>query len=93
MTDDYREGGTLILQRPIGPSDDEKQPPTGDACLVNLHPPGPDIGKRVPLLNTQYIVGRDMRVLHSSFNDSGFSILVHSDTPGDRYHARLPPRA
>ena len=58
MTDDYREGGTLILQRPIGPSD-EKKAPTGDACLVNLHPPGPDIGKRVPLMNMQYIVGRD----------------------------------
>jgi len=28
----------------------EKKPPAGDACLVNLHPPGPDIGRRIPLL-------------------------------------------
>ena len=54
MTDDYREGGTLILQRPMEMA--EKKPPAGDACLVNLHPPGPDIGKRVPLANAQYIV-------------------------------------
>ena len=77
MTDDYREGGTLILQRPIGPSD-EKKPPAGDACLVNLHPPGPDIGKRVPLLNTQYIVGRD--------SEAGF---VVSRSSVSRQHARL----
>ncbi len=77
MTDDYREGGTLILQRPIGPSD-EKKPPTGDACLVNLHPPGPDIGKRVPLMNTQYIVGRD--------SEAGF---VVSRSSVSRQHARL----
>jgi len=56
VTDDYREGGTLILPRPLGASDKK---PAGDACLVNLHPPGPDIGRRIPLLNAQYIVGRD----------------------------------
>jgi two-component system cell cycle response regulator len=77
VTDDYREGGTLILQRPIGPSE-EKKAPTGDACLVNLHPPGPDIGKRVPLLNTQYIVGRD--------SEAGF---VVSRSSVSRQHARL----
>ena len=77
MTDDYREGGTLILQRPIGPSD-EKKAPVGDACLVNLHPPGPDIGKRVPLMNTQYIVGRD--------SEAGF---VVSRSSVSRQHARL----
>jgi two-component system cell cycle response regulator len=77
VTDDYREGGTLILQRPIGPSD-EKKPPTGDACLVNLHPPGPDIGKRVPLLNTQYIVGRDSE-----------AAFVVSRSSVSRQHARL----
>ena len=77
MTDDYREGGTLILQRPIGPSD-EKKVPTGDSCLVNLHPPGPDIGKRVPLMNTQYIVGRD--------SEAGFVVGRSSVS---RQHARL----
>ncbi|MGE0401192.1 MAG: diguanylate cyclase [Kofleriaceae bacterium] len=76
MTDDYREGGTLILQRPMEMA--EKKPPAGDACLVNLHPPGPDIGKRVPLLNPQYIVGRD--------SEAGF---VVSRSSVSRQHARL----
>ena len=78
MTDDYREGGTLILARPLGPTDDEKKPPVGDACLVNLHPPGPDIGRRIPLLNRQYIVGRD--------TEAGF---VVSRSSVSRQHARL----
>jgi two-component system cell cycle response regulator len=77
VTDDYRDGGTLILQRPIGPSE-KKQGPTGDACLVNLHPPGPDIGRRIPLVNSQYIVGRD--------SDAG---LVVSRSSVSRSHARV----
>ena len=76
MTDDYREGGTLILQRPLDPM--EKKPSGGDACLVNLHPPGPDIGRRIPLLNPQYIVGRD--------SEAGF---VVSRSSVSRQHARL----
>jgi diguanylate cyclase (GGDEF)-like protein len=77
VTDDYREGGTLILHRPLGePS--ETKPPTGDACLVNLHPPGPDIGRRIPLLNSEYIVGRD--------SEAGF---VVSRSSVSRQHARL----
>ena len=77
MTDDYREGGTLILQRPLG-GPEEKKPPSGDACLVNLHPPGPDIGRRIPLLNLQYIVGRD--------SEAGFVVGRSSVS---RQHARL----
>jgi len=76
VTDDYRDGGTLILQRPLGPS--EKKPPSGEACLVNLHPPGPDIGRRIPLTNSQYIVGRD--------SEAG---LVVSRSSVSRNHARL----
>jgi diguanylate cyclase (GGDEF)-like protein len=76
VTDDYREGGTLILQRPLGPV--ETKPPSGDACLVHLHPPGPDIGRRIPLVNTQYIVGRD--------SEAG---LVVSRSSVSRQHARL----
>ncbi len=76
MTDDYRDGGTLILQRPLGPP--EKKGPVGEACLVNLHPPGPDIGKRVPLVNNKYIVGRDQ--------DAGFVVGRSSVS---RQHARL----
>jgi len=77
VTDDYREGGTLILQRPLGMGD-EKKLPAGDACLVNLHPPGPDIGRRIPLRNHQYIVGRDA--------DAGFVVGRSSVS---RQHARL----
>ena len=77
MTEDYREGGTLILQRPLG-DPAEKKAPTGDACLVNLHPPGPDIGRRIPLLNAQYVVGRD--------SEAG---LVVSRSSVSRQHARL----
>ncbi|MBA3820381.1 MAG: GGDEF domain-containing protein [Deltaproteobacteria bacterium] len=77
MTDDYREGGTLILQRPLGASD-EKKPPVGDACLVNLHPPGPDIGRRIQLLDTQYIVGRDSE-----------AAFVVGRSSVSRQHARL----
>ncbi len=76
MTEDYREGGTLILQRPLGPVD--KKPPSGEACLVNLHPPGPEIGRRIPLVNPQYIVGRD--------SEAGF---VVSRSSVSRQHARL----
>ena len=76
MTDDYREGGTLILSRPLLGS--EKKPPSGDACLVNLHPPGPDIGRRIPLVNTHYVVGRD--------SDADF---VVSRSSVSRQHARV----
>jgi diguanylate cyclase (GGDEF)-like protein len=76
VPDDYREGGTLILQRPLELS--ERQHPAGDACLVNLHPPGPDIGRRIPLLHAQYIVGRD--------NEAGFVVARSSVS---RQHARL----
>jgi diguanylate cyclase (GGDEF)-like protein len=77
VTDDYRDGGTLILQRPLGPPE-KKTGATGEACLVNLHPPGPDIGRRIPLVNPQYIVGRD--------TDAGF---VVSRSSVSRQHARL----
>jgi diguanylate cyclase (GGDEF)-like protein len=76
VSDDYRDGGTLILQRPLGPP--EKKGPTGEVCLVNLHPPGPDIGRRIPLTDSQYIVGRD--------SDVGF---VVSRSSVSRQHARL----
>jgi diguanylate cyclase (GGDEF)-like protein len=76
VTDDYREGGTLILQRPLSAA--EKKPASGEACLVNLHPPGPEIGRRIPLVNLQYVVGRD--------SEAGF---VVSRSSVSRQHARL----
>lgn len=74
MTDDYKDGGTLILSRPEG----AKKAPAGDACLVHLYPPGPDIGRRIQLVNPQYIVGRD--------SDAG---LVVNRNSVSRQHARL----
>ncbi|HPH68636.1 MAG TPA: GGDEF domain-containing protein [Kofleriaceae bacterium] len=57
MSTDYRDGGTLVLARPLEAPDKKK---SGEAaCLVMIHPPGPDIGKRVPLANPVYVVGRD----------------------------------
>lgn len=75
MTEDYREGGTLILARPL-PA--EKKASSGESCLVNLHPPGPDIGRRIPLIDPQYVVGRD--------SEAG---LVVSRSSVSRQHARL----
>jgi diguanylate cyclase (GGDEF)-like protein len=57
---------------------EERRAPIGEACLVNLHPPGPDIGRRIPLVNSQYIVGRD--------SEAG---LVVSRSSVSRQHARL----
>ena len=45
---------------------------------MNLHPPGPDIGRRIPLSNPQYVVGRD--------NDADF---VVSRSSVSRQHARV----
>jgi two-component system, cell cycle response regulator len=64
------------MPRPMGLI--EKSQPSGEACLVNLHPPGPDLGRRIPLVERQYIVGRD--------SESG---LVVSRSSVSRQHARL----
>ena len=76
MTDDFRESGTLVMPRQTGPV--EKSPSGGEACLVNLHPPGPDIGRRFPLIDRQYTVGRD--------TDAS---LVVSRSSVSRQHARI----
>jgi two-component system cell cycle response regulator len=56
----------------------EKSHLSGEACLVNLHPPGPDIGRRFPLTEWQYVVGRD--------TESG---LIVGRSSVSRQHARL----
>lgn len=76
MKDDYRESGTLVMPRPTGMI--EKAAPSGEACLVHLHPPGPDIGRRIELVDRQYVVGRD--------TESG---LVVGRSSVSRQHARL----
>jgi two-component system, cell cycle response regulator len=54
-----RNSGTLIIARPV---EVPKPRERGEACLVLLHPPGPDIGRRTPLSKKAYIVGRDAEV-------------------------------
>jgi two-component system, cell cycle response regulator len=71
-----RNSGTLVL---VGPVDQMPRPTgSGEACLVLLHPPGPDIGRRTALTRQLYIVGRD--------TDSD---LVISRSAVSRHHAQL----
>jgi diguanylate cyclase (GGDEF)-like protein len=70
-----RNNGTLIIQRP---TDLPKPKERGEACLVLLHPPGPDIGKRTALTKPAYVVGRDAEV-----------DLVISRSSVSRQHSRL----
>jgi two-component system, cell cycle response regulator len=58
--DDSGKSGTLILSRPVTAT---PRPSTGnDACIILLHPPGPDIGRRTSLdAATSYVIGRETR--------------------------------
>jgi diguanylate cyclase (GGDEF)-like protein len=49
----------LILARPLEVAPKREK---GEACLVLLHPPGPDIGRRMALTKQSYLVGRDSDV-------------------------------
>ncbi|MBE7447880.1 MAG: GGDEF domain-containing protein [Kofleriaceae bacterium] len=71
-----RNSGTLILVSPVDSA--PKPAGRGEACLVLLHPPGPDIGKRTPLSRPSYVVGRD--------TDAD---LVISRSAVSRQHAQL----
>ncbi|MBP8808065.1 MAG: GGDEF domain-containing protein [Kofleriaceae bacterium] len=51
---------------------------TGESCLVLLHPPGPDIGRRTALTKQLYLIGRD--------TDAD---LVISRSAVSRHHAQL----
>ena len=71
-----RSSGTLVLISPI----DSPEPPAdeGDACLILLHPPGPELGRRTPLQRDAYVIGREVD------ND-----LVIGRSAVSRQHARL----
>jgi two-component system cell cycle response regulator len=56
VSDDRNGGGTLILARPLV---EPVAKNTGEACLVLLHPPGPDLGRRMALSKETYQVGRE----------------------------------
>ncbi len=51
---------------------------TGEACIILLHPPGPDIGRRTPLEGASYVFGREAD-----------ADLVISRNSVSRRHARL----
>jgi diguanylate cyclase (GGDEF)-like protein len=57
VSEKQRNSGTLILSRPVDAVARSKE--RGEACLVLLHPPGPDIGRRTPLTQRSYVVGRE----------------------------------
>jgi diguanylate cyclase (GGDEF)-like protein len=57
VSEKQRNSGTLILSRPVEAVSKTKE--RGEACLVLLHPPGPDIGRRTPLTQRNYIIGRE----------------------------------
>ncbi len=72
-----RDGGTLILPRPTAPPAVAERP-VAEACLVFLHPSGPDIGRRTALERGAYVVGRDTDV-----------DLVVARSSVSRQHSRL----
>jgi diguanylate cyclase (GGDEF)-like protein len=73
---EQRNSGTLILQRPLDRPKEKKK--AGEACIILLHPPGPDIGRRTPLRDESYVVGRDTE-----------ADLVISRSSVSRQHSRL----
>jgi diguanylate cyclase (GGDEF)-like protein len=56
VSEDQRNGGTLILARPLEVAPTRE---SGEACLVLLHPPGPELGRRLALIKPSYMVGRE----------------------------------
>jgi len=57
VSEKQRNSGTLILSRPVEAV--ARSTDRGEACLVLLHPPGPDIGRRTPLTQRSYVIGRE----------------------------------
>jgi len=54
---DSKNSGTVIISSPLMTKKPSAK--TGDACIILLHPPGPDIGRRTPLTKEAYVFGRD----------------------------------
>ena len=73
---DEGDGRTVVLTKvEAAPVQELVQ---GDACIVLLHPPGPDIGRRTSLTGETYVVGRE--------NDAD---LIINRSAVSRHHARL----
>lgn len=76
---DEPNAGTLILARPL---EDAGPKATGEACLVLLHPPGPDLGRRIALVKEVYQVGRenaDLAIPRASVSRAHARIAVDGD--------------
>jgi two-component system cell cycle response regulator len=71
-----QDAGTLFLKKAV--TKPAKPKATGDACLILLYPPGPNIGRRTALTSDEYVVGR------VSEND----IVIDRESVSRR-HARL----
>lgn len=69
------DAGTVFLKKTA-----KKPAPAaqGAACLIYLYPPGPNIGRRTPLVRDEYIVGRVAEV----------DVVIERDSVSRR-HARL----
>ena len=71
-----KDSGTLFLKKT--PKHRPLPTAAGEACVILLYPPGPDLGRRVPLTKNEYIVGRVPEV----------DIVIERDSVSRR-HARL----
>ncbi len=74
MADDI--GGTQILAKPTLKQRGKTE--VHEACIILIHPPGANIGKRTRLIEKEYLVGREI--------DSDFVVDRSSVS---RHHARL----
>ncbi|HET6614020.1 MAG TPA: GGDEF domain-containing protein [Kofleriaceae bacterium] len=75
MSSDHEDSGTVVITSAGQKSSAEAE---REACLVLLHPPQGDLGRRTPLSRPLYVVGRD-----------GVADLVIVSDAVSRRHARL----
>jgi diguanylate cyclase (GGDEF)-like protein len=61
-------------------------PASGDACLVLLYPPGPDMGRRFPLTGRELVLGRDRSSTIQLDRDSVSRRHAQVTCRGDGWH-------
>ncbi len=74
---DHEETGTLVIQSP-GQGGSGDLDPEGEACLILIHPPGPNLGRRTALPKPPYVIGRE----------SDADLLINRDSVSRR-HAEI----
>lgn len=75
MSSDHEDSGTVVI---TAAGQKSRSEPEREACIVLLHPPQADLGRRTPLSRPLYVVGRD-----------GVADLVIVSDAVSRNHARL----